>query len=138
VQKSQVIGLVLKSWQWGYNFFNGGDNYEACQDFYWFIAMRASLEVSRVGLFSFCESYLVFSITDHHYGRCVIMFGVPYVFTQSRVLKARLEYLREMFQIKERDFLTFDAMRHAAQCVGRALRGKTDYGIMIFADKVSF
>lgn len=26
-------------------------------------------------------------------------------------------------------------MRHAAQCVGRAIRGKTDYGIMIFADK---
>ncbi len=24
------------------------------------------------------------------------------------------------------------------QCVGRALRGKTDYGIMVFADKVSF
>lgn len=28
-------------------------------------------------------------------------------------------------------------MRHAAQCVGRAIRGKTDYGIMIFADKVN-
>jgi len=28
-------------------------------------------------------------------------------------------------------------MRHAAQCVGRVLRGKTDYGLMIFADKVS-
>ena len=65
------------------------------------------------------------------------MFGVPYVYTQSKVLKARLEYLRETFQIKENDFLTFDAMRHAAQCVGRALRGKTDYGIMLFADKVS-
>lgn len=26
-------------------------------------------------------------------------------------------------------------MRHAAQCVGRVIRGKTDYGIMIFADK---
>lgn len=26
-------------------------------------------------------------------------------------------------------------MRHAAQCVGRVLRGKTDYGIMVFADK---
>lgn len=74
---------------------------------------------------------------DHHYGRCVIMFGVPYVFTQSKVLQARLEYLRETFQIKESDFLTFDAMRHAAQCVGRVLRGKTDYGIMLFADKVS-
>lgn len=63
------------------------------------------------------------------------MFGIPYVFTQSRILKARLDYLRDQFQIRENDFLTFDAMRHAAQCVGRALRGKTDYGIMIFADK---
>uniref|UniRef100_A0A8C4PPB4 General transcription and DNA repair factor IIH helicase subunit XPD n=1 Tax=Equus asinus asinus TaxID=83772 RepID=A0A8C4PPB4_EQUAS len=71
----------------------------------------------------------------HHYGRAVLMFGVPYVYTQSRILKARLEYLRDQFQIRENDFLTFDAMRHAAQCVGRAIRGKTDYGLMIFADK---
>lgn len=59
---------------------------------------------------------------DHHYGRAVLMFGIPYVYTQSRILKARLEYLRDQFQIRENDFLTFDAMRHAAQCVGRALR----------------
>lgn len=72
---------------------------------------------------------------DHHLGRAVLMFGIPYVYTQSRILKARLEYLRDTFQIRENDFLTFDAMRHAAQCVGRALRGKTDYGIMVFADK---
>jgi len=72
---------------------------------------------------------------DHHLGRAVLMFGIPYVFTQSRVLRARLEYLRDQFQIKENEFLTFDAMRHAAQCVGRALRGKTDYGVMVFADK---
>ncbi|KAG8234636.1 hypothetical protein J437_LFUL014212 [Ladona fulva] len=72
---------------------------------------------------------------DHHLGRAVLMFGIPYVYTQSRILKARLEYLRDQFQIREGDFLTFDAMRHAAQCVGRVLRGKTDYGIMIFADK---
>ncbi|XP_057566961.1 general transcription and DNA repair factor IIH helicase subunit XPD isoform X2 [Hippopotamus amphibius kiboko] len=105
----------------------------------------------------------------HHFGRAVIMFGVPYVYTQSRILKvssawgaagceglsgsplgtcvrkghrppsphpqARLEYLRDQFQIRENDFLTFDAMRHAAQCVGRAIRGKTDYGLMVFADK---
>ena len=62
------------------------------------------------------------------------MCGIPYVYTQSRLLKvelsvcvvcmyvcmcvcvqARLEYLRDQFQIKESDFLTFDAMRHAAQ-----------------------
>ena len=29
-------------------------------------------------------------------------------------------------------------MRNAAQCVGRVLRGKTDWGLMIFADKVAF
>ncbi|XP_046371417.1 general transcription and DNA repair factor IIH helicase subunit XPD-like [Haliotis rufescens] len=72
---------------------------------------------------------------DHHLGRAVVMFGVPYVYTQSRILKARLEYLRDQYQIRENDFLTFDAMRHAAQCMGRALRGKTDYGIMVLADK---
>lgn len=38
---------------------------------------------------------------------------------------------------RENDFLTFDAMRQAAQCMGRALRGKSDYGLMVFADKVS-
>ncbi|KAI8069763.1 uncharacterized protein B0P05DRAFT_550773 [Gilbertella persicaria] len=73
---------------------------------------------------------------DHNYGRAVIMFGIPYQYTESRILKARLEYLRDNLHIRENDFLTFDAMRHAAQCVGRVLRGKTDYGLMIFADKV--
>ena len=28
--------------------------------------------------------------TVHHYGRAVIMFGVPYVYTQSRILKVSL------------------------------------------------
>ena len=42
-----------------------------------------------------------------------------------------------VWQIRENDFLTFDAVRHASQCVGRAMRGKTDYGIMVFADKVT-
>ncbi|TKR64288.1 hypothetical protein L596_024850 [Steinernema carpocapsae] len=72
---------------------------------------------------------------SHHLGRAVIMLGIPYVYTESRILRARLEYLRDQYQIKENDFLTFDAMRHAAQCMGRALRGKTDYGLMILADK---
>ena len=66
------------------------------------------------------------------------MFGVPYVYTQSRQLRARLEYLRDELRVRENDFLTFDAMRHAAQCVGRAMRGKTDYGVMVFADKVRY
>ncbi|KAF8323397.1 DNA repair helicase [Clavulina sp. PMI_390] len=72
---------------------------------------------------------------DHHYGRAVIMFGIPYQYTESRILKARLEYLRDEYRIRESEFLGFDAMRNAAQCMGRALRGKTDWGMMVFADK---
>lgn len=72
---------------------------------------------------------------DRHYGRLVIMFGVPFQYTLSKILLARLEYLRDNFQIKEGDFLNFDALRQAAQCVGRVIRSKADYGMMIFADK---
>ncbi|KAJ1696050.1 hypothetical protein LUZ63_004562 [Rhynchospora breviuscula] len=72
---------------------------------------------------------------DRHYGRLVIVFGVPFQYTFSRILLARLEYLRETFQIKEGDFLTFYALRQAAQCVGQVIRSKADYGMMIFADK---
>lgn len=50
--------------------------------------------------------------------------------------QARLEYLRDAYRIRESEFLGFDAMRNAAQCVGRVLRGKTDWGLMVFADKV--
>lgn len=83
---------------------------------------------------------------------------VPYQYTESRILKvitftlhyirmsfkpvitfskARLEYLRDAYRIRESEFLGFDAMRTAAQCVGRVLRGKTDWGLMVFADKVN-
>ncbi|KAL6056392.1 General transcription and DNA repair factor IIH helicase subunit XPD [Balamuthia mandrillaris] len=72
---------------------------------------------------------------DHHYGRAVVLIGIPYMNTESKILRARLEFLRENYQIREAEFLTFDAMRTAAQCVGRVIRGKNDYGIMVFADK---
>ena len=72
---------------------------------------------------------------DHHYGRAVLCVGVPFQYTESRILKARLEFLRETYRIRENDFLSFDAMRHAAQCLGRVLRGKDDYGVMVLADR---
>ncbi|CAJ1912924.1 unnamed protein product [Cylindrotheca closterium] len=71
---------------------------------------------------------------DRHYGRAVVMFGVPFQYTLSHVLRARLEYLQTHYQIREQDFLNFDALRQASQCVGRVIRSKTDYGLMIFAD----
>jgi Rad3-related DNA helicase len=74
---------------------------------------------------------------DRHYGRCVVVLGVPYQYTLARVLRLRLEYMREHYHVEPSDYLTFDAMRQAAQCVGRVIRSKNDYGIMIFSDQVS-
>jgi DNA excision repair protein ERCC-2 len=71
---------------------------------------------------------------DRHYGRCVILFGVPYQYTQSHVLRSRLDFMSVNYQIKDHDFLSFDALRQAAQCIGRVIRSKTDYGLVILAD----
>merc|ERR1712136_160845 len=72
---------------------------------------------------------------DRHYGRCVVLFGVPFQYTLSRELRARMEFLKEKYQIKESEFLNFDAMRQASQCLGRVIRSKKDYGVMIFGDQ---
>ncbi|EPR78274.1 DNA repair helicase rad3 [Spraguea lophii 42_110] len=71
---------------------------------------------------------------EYGYGRCVIVMGVPYQFTESVRLKHRLSYMRKEYGIKENDFLTFDAIRHTAQCLGRVMRNKKDYGLMVMAD----
>lgn len=70
----------------------------------------------------------------NQYGRCVIMFGTPFMDTRNLVFTARTEYLYAAYHIRMGDFLTFDAVRAAAQCVGRTIRGKTDYAMMVFAD----
>lgn len=72
---------------------------------------------------------------DNHYGRAVVVIGIPYVYTESPVLQERLKYLSQTYHIKDKDYLDFDAIRVAAQCVGRVIRSKSDYGVMIFADK---
>ena len=45
---------------------------------------------------------------DGQYGRAVILFGVPFQYTESRILRARLRFLSEKYQIREDDFLIFD------------------------------
>ncbi|KAK1351182.1 DNA repair helicase Rad3 [Hamiltosporidium tvaerminnensis] len=67
------------------------------------------------------------------WGRCCIVIGVPFQYVLSVKLKKRLEFLRSL-GIKESDFLNFDAMRQCAQCLGRVLRSKNDYGLMVMAD----
>jgi len=72
---------------------------------------------------------------EKHYGRAIIMIGIPYQYTQSRTLRARLDFMREEFQVQENAFLSFDAIRQTSQCAGRVIRSKADYGLMVFADK---
>jgi DNA excision repair protein ERCC-2 len=61
---------------------------------------------------------------DRHYGRAVVMIGVPFQYTLSHVLQARLEYLQSHHNISDSDFLTFDALRQTSQVSQRALRRK--------------
>lgn len=49
------------------------------------------------------------------------MMGVPYQYTLSRILQARLEYLQQTFQIKDSDFLAFDAVRQARSDTASAM-----------------
>src|SRR5690348_11563598 len=37
--------------------------------------------------------------------------------------------------MSEQDFLSFDALRQTSQCLGRVIRSKMDYGLMILADQ---
>jgi DNA excision repair protein ERCC-2 len=46
-----------------------------------------------------------------HYGRCVLVFGIPFQNTLSRNLRARMQFLNENYGIRDQDFLCFDAMR---------------------------
>ena len=71
----------------------------------------------------------------HHYGRCVILFGLPVRNTQSMIVQTRADYVESNSDMSKTDFMLFDAMRAAAQCVGRLLRSKTDYGIVVLADR---
>ena len=69
-----------------------------------------------------------------HYGRCVLLFGLPVRNTQSMIVQTRADFIETKFGMPKQDFLVFDAMRAASQCVGRLLRSNNDYGIVILAD----
>ena len=71
---------------------------------------------------------------DSHYGRCVVMIGVPFLPPEIRALNERKRWIEDNLKISESEYVTFDAMRQSAQCIGRVLRNKADYGVMILAD----
>lgn len=72
---------------------------------------------------------------DRHYGRAVIMFGVPFLPPNDEPLRQRMHWMEVCLGISETEFRNFDAMRQASQCIGRVLRNKTDYGMMFLVDR---
>ena len=69
------------------------------------------------------------------YGRCVVLVGMPFVYHRSPAVLGRMKFLKDTKGIAESEFLQFDCMRAASQCVGRAIRNKADYAVLVFADK---
>lgn len=72
---------------------------------------------------------------DRHYGRAVVMFGVPFLPPNDEPLRQRMHWMEVCLGISESEYRNFDAMRQASQCIGRVLRNKTDYGMMLLVDR---
>ena len=63
------------------------------------------------------------------------MIGFPVQNSHDPVLLERIRFMVERKQIVDRnEFFEFDTMRQCAQCLGRVMRRKNDYGLMILAD----
>ncbi|PWV13656.1 putative TFIIH basal transcription factor complex helicase subunit [Trypanosoma cruzi] len=72
---------------------------------------------------------------DRHYGRAVVMFGVPFLPPNDEPLRQRICWMETCLGIPGNEYRNFDAMRQASQCIGRVLRNKTDYGMMLLVDR---
>nr|CCC92351.1 putative DNA excision repair protein, Transcription factor II H complex, XPD subunit [Trypanosoma congolense IL3000] len=72
---------------------------------------------------------------DSHYGRAVVMFGVPFLPPIDEPLRQRIHWMEICLGIPGNEYRNFDAMRQASQCIGRVLRNKTDYGMMLLVDR---
>lgn len=48
-------------------------------------------ELILVGWYQLVYTINYLIILDHHYGRAVVIVGVPYVYTQSRILKVNFD-----------------------------------------------
>lgn len=63
------------------------------------------------------------------------MIGFPVQNSLDPVLLERIKFMIGRKQIKDKnEFFEFDTMRQCSQCLGRVMRRKTDYGLMILAD----
>ncbi|KAG5499419.1 hypothetical protein JKF63_07982 [Porcisia hertigi] len=80
---------------------------------------------------------------DHH-GRCVMVTGIPYANHTDLFVRLKREYITSVALqrplVNGRPFTGDDwyrneAMRAVNQCVGRVIRHKGDYGVVLLADE---
>ena len=64
----------------------------------------------------------------------ISFWGISFVMLSSHAYHYTVPICPTYASIFAEDFLNFDALRQASQCVGRVIRSKTDYGLMVFAD----
>lgn len=72
---------------------------------------------------------------EQHYGRCVAIFGFPTLNLKDDLVLERCKVLEEKFKINRKDFIEFDAIRQSAACLGRVVKSREDYGLMIMCDE---
>jgi DNA excision repair protein ERCC-2 len=65
----------------------------------------------------------------------VLLFGLPVRNTTSMLVQTRAEGVHDKCGISKEEFMIFDAMRAASQCIGRVIRSKEDWGIVVLADR---
>lgn len=83
------------------------------------------------------------NFSDEH-GRCILVTGIPYANCADLFVRLKRKYLTVVASRRPKiqgrlftgeDWYRTEAMRAVSQCVGRAIRHKTDYGALVLADE---
>ena len=65
-------------------------------------------------------------VFDRHYARSVILMGLPQIHTPlPKYIEQRIDFLKSTGVVSNaNEYLAFDAMRQAAQCIDQVVRNK--------------
>lgn len=83
------------------------------------------------------------NFSDKH-GRCVMVTGIPYANHTDLFIRLKRQYLTSVAPRRTRvcgklftgdEWYRHEAMRAVSQCVGRVIRHRTDYGVIVLADE---
>lgn len=69
------------------------------------------------------------------YGRTIIMIGMPDPSKMTNMNKSKADFLESQYHISKDEYLRFDVIRLASRCLSKILSSKSDYSLVLFADK---